>query len=313
MAAISRAQELKQLLPGLNALFGEEYSKYENEHEEIYATENSERSFEEELKLSGFGAAPVKDEGAAIAYDTAQESFVARYTHETIAMGFSVTEEAMEDNLYVSLSGRYTKALSRAMAYTKQVKSAFPLNNGFTNSYQSGDGVNLFTASGDGVTGGDGHPLVSGGKNSNRPSTAADLNETSLENAIIQISKWTDERGLKIAARPKKLIVPTDLQFTATRLLKSDYRVGTADNDVNAIVTNGVIPEGYSVNHYLTDTNAFFIITDVPDGMKHFVRAAMTTSMDGDFDTGNVRYKARERYSFGVSDPLGIWGSPGSS
>ena len=313
MAAISRAQELKQLLPGLNALFGEEYAKYENEHEEIYATENSERSFEEELKLSGFGAAPVKDEGAAISYDTAQESFVARYTHETIAMGFSVTEEAMEDNLYVSLSGRYTKALSRAMAYTKQVKSAFPLNNGFTNSYQSGDGVNLFTASGDGVTGGDGHPLVSGGKNSNRPTTAADLNETSLEDAVIQISKWTDERGLKIAARPKKLIVPTDLQFTATRLLKSDYRVGTADNDVNAIVTNGVIPEGYSVNHYLTDTNAFFIITDVPDGMKHFVRAPMTTSMDGDFDTGNVRYKARERYSFGVSDPLGIWGSPGSS
>ena len=313
MAAISRAQELKQLLPGLNALFGEEYAKYENEHEEIYATENSERSFEEELKLSGFGAAPVKDEGAAISYDTAQESFVARYTHETIAMGFSVTEEAMEDNLYVSLSGRYTKALSRAMAYTKQVKSAFPLNNGFTNSYQSGDGVNLFTASGDGVTGGDGHPLVSGGKNSNRPTTAADLNETSLEDAVIQISKWNDERGLKIAARPKKLIVPTDLQFTATRLLKSDYRVGTADNDVNAIKTNGVIPEGYSVNHYLTDTNAFFIITDVPDGMKHFVRAPMTTSMDGDFDTGNVRYKARERYSFGVSDPLGIWGSPGSS
>jgi len=313
MAAISRAQELKQLLPGLNALFGEEYGKYENEHEEIYATENSERSFEEELKLSGFGAAPVKDEGSAISYDTAQESFVARYTHETIAMGFSVTEEAMEDNLYVSLSGRYTKALSRAMAYTKQVKSAFPLNNGFTNSYQSGDGVNLFTASGDGVTGGDGHPLVSGGTNSNRPSTAADLNETSLENAIIQISKWTDERGLKIAARPKKLIVPTDLQFTATRLLKSDYKVGSADNDVNAIVTNGVIPEGFSVNHYLTDTNAFFIVTDVPDGMKHFVRAPMTTSMDGDFDTGNVRYKARERYSFGVSDPLGIWGSPGSS
>jgi len=313
MAAISRAQELKQLLPGLNALFGEEYSKYENEHEEIYATENSERSFEEELKLSGFGAAPVKDEGSAISYDTAQESFVARYTHETIAMGFSVTEEAMEDNLYVSLSGRYTKALSRAMAYTKQVKSAFPLNNGFTNSYQSGDGVNLFTASGDGVTGGDGHPLVSGGTNSNRPSTAADLNETSLENAIIQISKWTDERGLKIAARPKKLIVPTDLQFTATRLLKSDYKVGSADNDVNAIVTNGVIPEGFSVNHYLTDTNAFFIVTDIPDGMKHFVRAPMTTSMDGDFDTGNVRYKARERYSFGVSDPLGIWGSPGSS
>tara|TARA_R100000234_G_scaffold75044_1_gene46407 strand:- start:124 stop:1065 length:942 start_codon:yes stop_codon:yes gene_type:complete len=313
MAAISRAQELKQLLPGLNALFGEEYAKYENEHEDIYVTENSERSFEEELKLSGFGAAPVKDEGAAINYDTAQESFVARYTHETIAMGFSVTEEAMEDNLYVSLSGRYTKALSRAMAYTKQVKAVYPLNNGFTNSYQSGDGVNLFTASSDGVTGGDGHPLVSGGKNSNRPTTAADLNETSLEDAVIQISKWTDERGLKIAARPKKLIVPTDLQFVATRLLKSDYRVGTADNDVNAIKTNGVIPEGYAVNHYLTDTNAFFIITDVPDGMKHFVRAPMTTNMDGDFDTGNVRYKARERYSFGVSDPLGIWGSPGSS
>ena len=313
MAAISRAQELKQLLPGLNALFGEEYAKYENEHEDIYVTENSERSFEEELKLSGFGAAPVKDEGSAINYDTAQESFVARYTHETIAMGFSVTEEAMEDNLYVSLSGRYTKALSRAMAYTKQVKAAYPLNNGFTNSYQSGDGVNLFTASSDGVTGGDGHPLVSGGKNSNRPTTAADLNETSLEDAVIQIGKWTDERGLKIAARPKKLIVPSDLQFVATRLLKSDYRVGTADNDVNAIKTNGVIPEGYAVNHYLTDTNAFFIITDVPDGMKHFVRAPMTTNMDGDFDTGNVRYKARERYSFGVSDPLGIFGSPGSS
>ena len=313
MAAISRAQELKQLLPGLNALFGEEYANYDNEHEEIYATENSERSFEEELKLSGFGAAPVKDEGAAISYDVAQESFVARYTHETIAMGFSITEEAMEDNLYVSLSGRYTKALARAMAYTKQVKAVYPLNNGFTNSFQSGDGVNLFTASGDGVTGGDGHPLVSGGKNSNRPSTGADLNETSLEDAVIQIGKWTDERGLKIAARPRKLIVPSDLQFVATRLLQSDYRVGTADNDINAIKTNGVIPEGYVVNHYLTDTNAFFITTDVPDGMKHFVRSPMTTSMDGDFDTGNVRYKSRERYSFGVSDPLGIFGSPGSS
>jgi hypothetical protein len=313
MAAISRAQELKQLLPGLNALFGEEYATYDNLHEEIYTTENSERSFEEELKLSGFGAAPVKDEGASISYDTAQESFVARYTHETIAMGYSITEEAMEDNLYVSLSGRYTKALARAMAYTRQVKAVFPLNNWFTNSYQSGDGVNLFTASSDGVTGGDGHPLVSGGKNSNRPSTAADLNETSLEDAVIQIGKWTDERGLKIAARPRKLIIPPDLQFTATRLLQSDYRVGTADNDVNAIKTNGVIPEGYSVNNYLTDTNAFFIVTDVPDGMKHFVRSPMTTSMDGDFDTGNVRYKSRERYSFGVSDPLGIWGSPGSS
>ena len=311
--AISRANELKQLLPGLNALFGEEYNNYENEHEEIYTTENSERSFEEELKLSGFGAAPVKDEGSSISFDTAQESFVARYTHETIALGFSVTEEAMEDNLYVSLSARYTKALARAMAYTKQVKSAFPLNNGFSNSFQSGDGVNLFTASGDGVTGGDGHPLVSGGKNSNRPVTGADLNETSLEDAVIQIGKWTDERGLKIAARPVKLIVPSDLQFVATRLLESEYRVGTADNDINAIRSNGVIPQGFSVNHYLTDTNAFFIITDVPDGMKHFVRSPMTTSMDGDFDTGNVRYKARERYSFGVSDPLGIFGSPGSS
>jgi hypothetical protein len=311
--AISRAQELHQLLPGLNALFGDEYARYDNQHEEVYTTENSERSFEEELKLSGFGAAPVKDEGSAINYDTAQESFVARYTHETIAMGYAITEEAMEDNLYVSLSARYTKALARAMSYTKQVKAVFPLNNGFTNSYQSGDGVNLFTASSDGVTGGDGHPLVSGGKNSNRPATAADLNETSLEDAVIQIGKWTDERGLKIAARPRKLIVPTDLQFTATRLLQSEYRVGTADNDLNAIKSNGVIPEGYSVNNYLTDTNAFFIVTDVPDGMKMFVRSPMTTNMDGDFDTGNVRYKARERYSFGVSDPLGVWGSPGSS
>jgi len=311
--AISRAQQLKQLLPGLNALFGEEYSTHENQHEEIYTTENSDRSFEEELKLSGFGAAPVKDEGAAISYDTAQESFVARYTHETIAMGYAITEEAMEDNLYVSVSARYTKALARAMSYTKQVKAVFPLNNGFTNSFQGGDGVNLFTADGDGVTGGDGHPLVSGGKNSNRPSTAADLNETSLEDAVIQIGKWTDERGLKIAARPRKLIVPSDLQFTATRLLQSEYRVGTADNDINAIRSNGVIPEGFSVNNYLTDTNAFFIITDVPDGMKHFVRSPMATSMDGDFDTGNVRYKARERYSFGVSDPLGVFGSPGSS
>jgi len=304
MAAISRANELKQLLPGLNALFGEEYANYENEHEEIYVSENSERSFEEELKLSGFGAAPVKDEGSTISYDTAQESFVARYTHETIAMGYSITEEAMEDNLYVSLSGRYTKALARAMSYTKQVKGAYPLNNGFSTTFSSGDGVALFSTA---------HPLVSGGTNSNRPSAGADLNETSLEDAIIQIGKYTDERGLKIAARARKLIVPTDLQFVATRLLQSDYKVGSADNDVNAIKTNGVIPEGYSVNHYLTDTNAFFITTDVPDGMKHFVRSPMTTAMDGDFETGNVRYKARERYSFGVSDPLGIYGSPGSS
>jgi|TARA_R100000687_G_scaffold82451_2_gene81936 hypothetical protein len=304
MAAISRAQELKELLPGLNALFGDEYAQYESEHSEIYVTESSERSFEEELKLSGFAAAPVKDEGSAIVFDTAQESFVARYTHETIGMGFSITEEAMEDNLYVSLSGRYTKALARAMAYTKQVKAAYPLNNGFSTTFSSGDGVALFSTS---------HPLVNGGTNSNRPSTGADLNETSLEDAVIQISKWTDERGLLIAARVRKLVIPTDLQFVATRLLESNYRVGTADNDVNAIVTNGVIPEGYAVNHYLTDTNAFFLTTDVPDGMKHFERTAMETSMDGDFTTGNVRYKARERYSFGVSDPLGIFGSPGSS
>ena len=302
--AISRAQMLKELLPGLNALFGLEYEKYEDEHTMIYDSESSERSFEEEVKLSGFGAAPVKAEGSAISYDSAQESFTARYNHETIAMGFSITEEAMEDNLYVSVSARYTKALARAMSYTKQVKAAFPLNNGFSTAFSSGDGVALFSTA---------HPLVNGGTNSNRPSTGADLNETSLEDAIIQIGKWTDERGLKIAAKARKLIIPSDLQFVATRLLQSDYRVGTADNDINAVKTNGVIPEGYSVNHYLTDTNAFFITTDVPDGMKHFVRAPMTTTMDGDFDTGNVRYKARERYSFGVSDPLGIFGSPGSS
>ena len=302
--AIARSQLLKELEPGLHALFGLEYDRYDNEHAEIFETESSDRAFEEEVMLSGFGAAPVKGEGAAVSFDTANESFTARYTHETIAMGYSITEEAMEDNLYVSLSGRYTKALARAMAYTKQVKAAFPLNNGFSTAFSSGDGVALFSTA---------HPLVSGGTNSNRPSSGADLNETSLEDAVIQIGKYTDERGLKIAARPRKLIVPSDLQFVATRLLQSDYRVGTADNDINAIKTNGVIPEGYSVNHYLTDTNAFFITTDIPDGMKHFVRSPMTTSMDGDFETGNVRYKARERYSFGVSDPLGIFGSPGSS
>ena len=311
--AISRAQMLKELLPGLNALFGLEYEKYEDEHELLYETESSDRSFEEEVKLSGFAAAPVKAEGAAISYDSAQESFTARYNHETIAMGFSITEEAMEDNLYDSLSARYTKALARAMAYTKQVKAAFLLNNGFTNAFQSGDGVNLFTASGDGVTGGDGHPLVSGGKNSNRPSTAADLNETSLENAIIDIAAFTDERGLLIAARPLRLIVPPALMFTADRLLETAQRVSTSDNDINAIRNMGAIPEGYAVNHYLTDSNAFYLITDVPNGLKMFQRAPLETSMDGDFDTGNVRYKARERYSFGVSDPLGIYGSPGSS
>ena len=310
--AISRAQMLKELLPGLNALFGLEYEKYEDEHTMIYESESSDRSFEEEVKLSGFGAAPVKAEGSAISYDSAQESFTARYNHETVAMGFSITEEAMEDNLYDSLSARYTKALARGMAYTKQVKSAFPLNNGFSNAFQSGDGVNLFTAAGDGVAGGNGHPLVNGGTNSNRPVTAADLNEVSLEDAVINIAAYTDERGLLIAARPRRLIVPPALMFVATRLLETEGRVGTADNDINALRNNGSIPEGYSVNHYLTDSNAFFLITDIPNGMKHFERTPLETSMDGDFDTGNVRYKARERYSFGWSDPLGMWGSAGA-
>jgi len=301
--AISRAQLLKELLPGLNALFGLEYKRYAEEHKEIYETETSERSFEEEVKLSGFAAAPVKNEGAAIAYDNGQEAWTARYTHETIAYGFSITEEAMEDNLYDSLSARYTKALARSMAYTKQVKAAYPLNNGFT-SYQSGDGVTLFSTA---------HPLVSGGYNSNRPATAADLNETSLEAAVIQIAAWTDERGLLIAARPRKLIIPPANMFIATRLLETELRTGTADNDINAIKSNGSIPEGYTVNHFLTDPNAWFLTTDVPNGMKHFVRSPLATSMDGDFDTGNARYKARERYSFGVSDPLGIYGSPGST
>ena len=302
--AISRAQLLKELLPGLNALFGLEYARYGEEHKEIYETESSERSFEEETKLSGFSAAPVKNEGAAIRYDNAQEAWTARYNHETIAMGFSITEEAMEDNLYDSLSARYTKALARAMAYTKQVKAAAVLNNGFSSAVTYGDGVSLFSTA---------HPLVSGGTNSNRPSTAADLNETSLENAVIQISLWTDERGLLIAAKPKKLIVPPALQFTATRLLETNLRVATADNDINAIKNNGSIPEGYTINHFLTDTNAWFLTTDVPNGLKHFVRVPLATRMDADFDTGNNRFKARERYSFGVSDPLGIYGSPGSS
>ena len=310
--AISRAQLLKELLPGLNALFGLEYARYDDEHSACYDAEASDRSFEEEVKLSGFAAAPVKPEGSGISYDAAQESFTARYNHETIAMGFSITEEAMEDNLYDSLSARYTKALARAMAHTKQVKAMVPFNNGFTNAYQSGDGVNLFTADGEGVTGGDGHPHVSGGKNSNRPATAVDLNETSLEAAVIQIAKWTDERGLLIAARPRKLIIPPDLQFVAKRVLGSELRPGTADNDINAVRVMGVVPEGHAVNHYLTDVDAWFLMTDVPNGMKHFTRVAMETSMDGDFDTGNVRYKARERYSFGVSDPLGVWGSPGA-
>lgn len=299
--AISRAQMIKELIPGLNALFGMEYDRYENEHAEIYDTEGSERSFEEEVKLSGFGAAPVKDEGAAITYDEAQEAWVARYNHETIAMAFSITEEAMEDNLYESLSARYTRALARAMAYTKQVKAAYPLNQGFS-AYTTGDGVSLFNAA---------HPLVNGGTNSN--TVAADLNETSLENAAIAIAAWTDERGLLIAARPRKLIVPPALMFVAKRILDSDMRVGTADNDLNAMRELGTIPEGYRVNHYLTDTNAWFLKTDVPNGAKHFQRVAMQTGQDGDFDTGNMRYKARERYSFGFSDPLAMYGSSGSS
>jgi hypothetical protein len=302
--AISRAQLLKELLPGLNALFGLEYARYGEEHKEIYETETSERSFEEETKLSGFSAAPVKNEGSAIQYDNAQEAWTARYNHETIAMGFSITEEAVEDNLYDSLSSRYTKSLARAMAYTKQVKAAYVLNNAFTTTVTYGDGVSLCSTA---------HPLISGGTNSNRPTTAADLNETSLENAVIQIAGWTDERGLLIAAKPKKLVVPPNLMFVATRLLETELRVGTTDNDINALKNNGSIPEGYCVNHYLTDTNAWFLLSDVPNGLKHFVRSPLSNSMDGDFDTGNVRYKARERYSFGVSDPLGIFGSPGST
>ena len=301
--AISRAQLLKELLPGLNALFGLSYATYDQEHKEIYETETSERSFEEETKLSGFSAAPVKNEGSAIAYDNGQEAWTARYNHETIAQGFSLTEEAIEDNLYDSLAARYTKALARSMAYTKQVKAAAVLNNGFTSGYNGGDGVPLFSSA---------HPLVSGGTNSNIPTTAADLNETSLEAAVIQISLWTDERGLLIAAKPKKLIVPSSLQFVATRLLETELRVGTNDNDINAIKNNGSVSEGYTVNHFLTDTNAWFLTTDVPNGMKHFERVALSQSMDGDFDTGNVRYKARERYSFGWSDPLGMYGSAGA-
>ena len=302
--AISRAQLLKELLPGLNALFGMEYARYGEEHKEIYETETSERSFEEETKLSGFSAAPVKNEGSAIAYDNAQEAWSTRYTHETIALGFSITEEAIEDNLYDSLSGRYTKSLARAMAYTKQVKAAAVLNNGFSSAYPGGDGVSLFNAS---------HPLISGGTNSNTPTTQVDLNETSLEAAVIQIAAWTDERGLLIAAKPKKMVVPPALMFTAKRLLDTELRVATADNDINAIKQMGAIPEGYCVNHFLTDPNAWFLTTDVPNGMKHFVRTPLQNSMDGDFDTGNVRYKARERYSFGWSDPLGMWGSSGST
>jgi hypothetical protein len=300
--AISRAQLLKELLPGLNALFGLEYKTYGEEHKEIYEIETSERSFEEETKLSGFSAAPVKNEGQAIAYDNAQEAWTARYNHETIALGYSLTEEAVEDNLYDSLSKRYTKALARGMSYTKQVKGAGILNNGFNAAYTGGDGQPLFGT----------HPLVNGGSNSNIPSTMVDLNETSLEAATIQIAGWVDERGLLIAAKPRKLVIPPALMFVAKRLLDTELRVGTTDNDINALKAMGTVAEGFTVNHFLTDTNGWFLTTDVPNGLKHFVRTPLANSMDGDFDTGNVRYKSRERYSFGWSDPLGIWGSSGS-
>jgi len=301
---ISRAQQLKELEPGLNALFGLEYATYPEEHKEIFDTETSDRAFEEEVKLSGFGAAPVKTEGSAIAYDNAQETYTARYVHDTIAMGFGLTEEAMEDNLYVKNSSRYTKALARSMAYTKQVRAASVLNNGFSGGPTYGDGVSLFNSS---------HPLVSGGVNANTPATQADLNETSLEAAIIQIAAWTDERGLLISARPKKMIVPPGLMFVATRLLETELRPNTMNNDTNAIRVMGSIPDGSAVNHFLTDPDAWFLKTDVPNGLKHFVRVKMSQGMEGDFETGNVRYKARERYSFGVSDALGMWGSSGNA
>jgi hypothetical protein len=301
--AISRAQLLKELVPGLNALFGLEYKRYAEEHKEIFTTESSERSFEEETKVTGFGAAPVKPEGSATHYDEAQETYTARYTHETISIGFALTEEAFEDNLYDSLSARYTKALARSMAHTKQTKGASVLNNAFNVNFPGGDGVSLCNVS---------HPLLMGGAvNANASATSSDLNETALENATTTISLWLDDRGLLIAAKPRKLIIPAALSFTATRLLRSQYRPGTADNDVNAIYTNGTIPDGWHINHWLVDPKAWFIVTDVPNGLKHFTRVALKTSNDPDFDTGNLRYKARERYSFGWSDPLGVYGSAG--
>src|SRR5210317_373039 len=300
--AISRGQLVKELEPGLNALFGLEYNRYENQHAEIFDTENSDRAFEEEVMLSGFAQAQTKPEGAGISYDQAQETFTSRYTHETIALAFSITEEAIEDNLYDRLASRYTKALARSMANTKQVKAANVLNNAFNTNYLGGDGKELCSTL---------HPTIAG-TYSNELGTSADLNETSLEQSLIDIAAFTDERGLKVAARGMKLIIPSELQFTAERLMKSSGRVGTADNDINAIANMGMIPQGYVVNHYLTDTDAFFIKTDVPNGMKMFVRSPITTSMEGDFDTGNVRYKARERYSFGFSDPRGMFGSPGA-
>ena len=301
--AISRAQLAKELEPGLNALFGLEYQRYEQEHAEIYDTENSERAFEEEVMLSGFGSAPVKSEGAAVAFDDANEAFTARYNHETIALAFSITEEAIEDNLYDRLSSRYTKALARSMANTKQVKAASVLNNAFDATITGGDGVSLCNAS---------HPLTNGSTFRNQPSTAADLNETSLENALIDIAGFVDERGLRVSVRGTKLIIPSNLQFIADRILESTLRPGTADNDINAVRNMGMLPEGYVVNHYLLDTDAFFIKTDAPRGFLHFERMPMSTKMEGDFDTGNMRFKARERYSFGFSDPRCVFGSQGA-
>ena len=300
--AISRQQLVKELEPGLNALFGLEYNRYDNEHAEIYDTENSDRAFEEEVMLSGFANAQVKAEGQGVSFDDAQETFTSRYQHETIALAFAITEEAIEDNLYDRLASRYTKALARSMANTKQVKAANVLNNAFDSSFKGGDGNELCATD---------HPTIAG-TFSNELATSADLNETSLEQSLIDIAGFTDERGLKVAARGVKMIIPSELQFTAERLMKSQGRVGTADNDINAIGSMGMIPQGYVINHYLTDSDAFFIKTDVPNGMKMFVRSPIKTAMEGDFDTGNVRYKARERYSFGFSDPRGIFGSPGA-
>jgi len=302
--AISRSQLVKELEPGLNALFGLEYNRYENEHAEIFNAEASDRAFEEEVMLSGFGSAPVKSEGAGVTFDQATESFTARYTHETIAMAFAITEEAIEDNLYDRLAGRYTRALARSMANTKQVKAANVLNNAFDSNFAGGDGKELCATD---------HPLASGGTFRNELSTAADLSETSLEQSMIDIAAFVDERGLKIAMQGVKLIIPKEIQFTAERILRSPQRVGTADNDINAMASMGMIPQGYRVNHYLTDTDAFFIMTDAPNGLKQFVRAPIKTAIEGDFDTGNVRFKARERYSFGFSDPRGIFGSPGAA
>ena len=300
--AISRGQLVKELEPGLNALFGLEYKRYENQHAEIYATETSDRAFEEEVMLSGFANAQVKPEGSGVVFDNAQETYTARYTMETVALAFAITEEAVEDNLYDRLSSRYTKALARSMANTKQVKSVNPLVNGFGGGFTSGDGVNLFSTA---------HPTIAG-TTSNTLATAADLNETSLEQSLIDIAAFTDERGLKVAAKGVKMIIPSALQFTAERIMKSEGRVATADNDINAIRSMGMVPQGYRVNNFLTDPNAFFIITDVPNGMKHFIRTPIKTAMEGDFDTGNLRFKARERYQFGVSDYRGIFASPGA-